>query len=89
MRKIKLDMADLRVLSFATDDAAEKERGTVRGHVATEWNTCEGDTCNGRQTCWDSCDGVCGTYYCITDGSCWNESCVNTCTCNPYDNCHY
>ncbi|HSU17150.1 pinensin family lanthipeptide [Longimicrobium sp.] len=84
MRKMKLDVDDLRVTSFETH-VEEKERGTVRGHVATEWNTCEGGTCNGQQTCWDSCDGVCGTYYCVTDGSCWNYSCINTCslTVNP------
>jgi hypothetical protein len=84
MRKIRLDVDDLQVVSFATQ-GVEKERGTVRGHVQTEWNTCQGGTCDPGNTCWDSCDGVCGTYFCVSQGSCWNASCIQSClqTCAP------
>jgi hypothetical protein len=78
MRKIKLDVDDLQVLSFEANEPRE-ERGTVRGHVLTEdYNTCQGPTCDPGNTCWDSCGADC-TYYCATDGSCWNFSCVWTC----------
>lgn len=29
----------------------------------TNCNTCDA-TCGGGNTCWDSCDGICGTYFC-------------------------
>ena len=84
MRKITLDPDDLRVTSFETRPA-EPPRGTVRANVETEWATCQGRTCDGNQTCWDSCDGVCGSYFCATNGSCWNASCIQSCaqTCAP------
>lgn len=34
--------------------------------ASCEYGTCRGqDTCLGRDTCWDSCDTVCGTYFCV------------------------
>ncbi|HEX6750246.1 MAG TPA: hypothetical protein VF092_23335 [Longimicrobium sp.] len=77
MRKIRLDMDDLQVVSFTTQKAENKE-GTVHAHAQTEWNTCQGGTCDPGDTCWDSCDGVCGTYFCApTEGSsCQQVSCV-------------
>ncbi|HEX6750247.1 MAG TPA: hypothetical protein VF092_23340 [Longimicrobium sp.] len=73
MRKIRLDVDQLQVTSFTTQ-AAEKEKGTVHGHAETLG---AGETCIGN-TCWDSCDGVCGTYYCVpTDGnSCQQATCI-------------
>jgi len=88
MRKIRLDVSEVRVTSFATEGGGTDARGTVRGHDQTLWHTCQGGTCDGQETCWDSCDPNCGTYRCITgDYSCGQLSCVDTCTCNPFDNC--
>lgn len=72
MRKLKLQVEDLEVVSFQTDEASHG-RGTVAGHLVatpTEEPTC-GDkatcdvnyaTCNDGHTCVASCDGVCGSY---------------------------
>lgn len=85
MKKLTLDLDALRVESFDTDRARD-ERGTVRGNAVT---LDENPTCDGGNTCWDSCDGVCGTYYCVTlDASCGqNHSCVWTCGCTHYVTC--
>ncbi|HEV7589685.1 MAG TPA: hypothetical protein VGO40_16335 [Longimicrobium sp.] len=84
MKKTKLRLDDLSVESFDTAVPDRGRTGTVRAHA----QTIDGPTCDGRQTCWDSCDGVCGTYFCVTNfDSCGQQSCVYTCTCNPYDNC--
>ena len=85
MKKLRLELEELSVESFDVDGGKEEVQGTVFAR-----NTFDGgQTCDGGNTCWDSCDGVCGTYYCITDGSCWNVSCVYTCLvqCSkPYTN---
>ena len=85
-RKMRLDLDELRVDTFVTDPA-EAGAGTVLGH-ATEYTigtdpTCEGRaTCNAHNTCnYDSCDGVCGTFYCFPDDSGLNHSCINSCYC--------
>lgn len=77
MKKMKLDFDALNVETFETGDDTVKREGTVRAH-ATDWQTCQGGTCEGGNTCWDSCDGVCGTYFCVpTDGnSCQQATCI-------------
>jgi len=78
MKKLKLELEELRVESLETG-SGEETVGTVRGR---NYATDVGTTCDGRNTCWDSCDGVCGTYYCApTDGdSCKMATCIiNTC----------
>lgn len=72
MRKVKLELDALTVDSFDTGHDAVKREGTVRAHGRTEEQTCIGNTC------WDSCDGVCGTYFCVpTDGnSCQQATCI-------------
>ena len=61
MRKIQLDVGNLRVESFATAGAA-KERGTVAGHEWTLTGICcqYTDVCTGT----DSCSGP---VACICD----------------------
>ena len=70
MRKLKLQVEDLEVVSFETNRTLD-ERGTVAGYKTlppTEM-TCEGQascdvnypTCNNGDTCYNSCDG-CGSY---------------------------
>jgi hypothetical protein len=69
MRKLRLDVETLEVESFHTPPQQSRS-GTVHGYdtqdcPATEWYTCAGETCVGNvRTCWDSCDGFCGTYFC-------------------------
>lgn len=60
MRKLKLDMDELLVESFATADAdADPEaRGTVHGNEATGLCTLAATRCY-QETCAFSCDGSC------------------------------
>lgn len=63
MRKLTLGLEALQVESFDTG-AGGGERGTVVAHDDSGY-TCGGDTCmGGQQTCWDSCDTVCNTWFC-------------------------
>ena len=95
MKKLRLELDDLTVESFATDGLTP-EVGTVRAHETllrcsegcdTGANTCDGgSTCDGGDSCVVSCSD-CGTNNCgYTAGvSCGQLSCVYTCTsCNPY-----
>lgn len=72
MRKLKLDLDSLDVQTFAAGEIAG-EPGTVRAHSGP--------------TCADSCDGVCGTYFC--PDYTFQQSCVDYCdtqvnvTCDP------
>jgi hypothetical protein len=43
MKKLSLDMSDLRVETFETVAPARSARGTVRGHVDTD--SCPGVSC--------------------------------------------
>ncbi|HEU4456065.1 MAG TPA: pinensin family lanthipeptide [Longimicrobium sp.] len=76
MKKMKLEMDALSVESFETADV-EEQAGTVHGNAQTEWNTCPGygPTCDGGDTCWDSCGGACDTHYC-TPNTC-SVYCLN------------
>jgi hypothetical protein len=79
MRKLKLDLDELAVESFSTF-ASRNEEGTVHARSGESCDVCE-PPCSGRNTCADSCDGVCGSYYCYTDEpSCGQGSCLYTCT---------
>lgn len=71
MQKLKLQVEDLEVVSFETDDSMEA-RGTVAGHKTaspTQDPTCIGQptcdpefaTCNHGMTCFPSCQGICGS----------------------------
>lgn len=70
MRKLRLQVEDLEVVSFETD-RERGMRGTVAGHKTappTEDPTCLGQpscdpnvaTCNGGYTCYVSCN-ICGS----------------------------
>ena len=78
MRKLKLDLDELAVQTFATDEQPE-EAGTVRGLEGSgnltcdEWVTCKPQSCPGI-----SCDDGCGSE--AYDISC-DYSCNYTCTC--------
>ncbi len=75
MRKLKLDVEDLSVESFATTPEARGEGGTVFGqNHCTCYTQC---TCPGCPTCDASCNGTCGgTCGATCDASC-NATCFN------------
>jgi hypothetical protein len=76
MRKLKLDLEDLSVESFATTPEARHEGGTVFGQQCTCYTQC---TCPGCPTCDASCNGTC-------DQTC-DDSCYGSCySCAVYVN---
>ena len=91
MRKLKLQLEDLRIDSFTTT-GSRKEKGTVYGEQCTCQTAC---TCPGCPTCDASCNGTCGGTCAAT----CNASCYGTCdyscdggfscyqTCNHYSGC--
>ena len=84
MRKLKLDLDRLAVDTFVTEET-EGKRGTVVGHATfrcTTTDRCTEDSC-GQNTCFISCDGVCGTYYCVGTYDCTYA--LDSCPyCTPY-----
>lgn len=73
MKKIRLDLEALDVVSFTTDDESGAARGTVRAHNTTEpFFTLGGQaSCNGGcftheyPTCYEGCpSGVSCDYLC-------------------------
>ena len=95
MKKLKLNLEDLKVESFQTTPEAEgSEEGTVFGfgeHTGQTYcdapcfpticneNTCNGFTCGG--TCSNTCLATC-SYTCgSTCGSTCSQTCGSTCTC--------
>lgn len=88
MHKMKLRLDGLVVESFSIA-AIGQARGTVRARDNTD-DTCRGQaTCGGGgDTCGDSCNGVCGSWLCATNGaSCGGGSCVYSCGYTACDNC--
>lgn len=83
MRKLKLDLEELAVESFATTPEPRREGGTVFGQEqCTCYTQC---TCPGCPTCDASCNGTCGG---TCEASC-NGTCVNTCGASCGDTCGY
>jgi hypothetical protein len=78
MRKLKLDLEDLAVESFATTAEPRRESGTVFGQQCTCYTQC---TCPGCPTCDASCNGTCGG----TCGASCNGTCGDTCNCPTAD----
>jgi hypothetical protein len=72
MKKLKLDLEDLSVESFATTPESRGEGGTVFGQQCTCYTQC---TCPGCPTCDASCNGTCGG----TCGGTCEASCNGTC----------
>ena len=92
MRKLRLDVEQLTVETFEVTRAAERERGTVRGHLTNNVITCDNTDCNQNtcldtcatcpNTCWyscgDTCPGTCpNTCAQSCNGTCYDPSCVN------------
>ncbi|MET0399703.1 MAG: hypothetical protein ABW277_23145 [Longimicrobiaceae bacterium] len=78
MKKLKLDLEELSVESFATTPDARVDGGTVFGQQCTCYTQC---TCPGCPTCDASCNGTCGG----TCGATCNASCDGTCGCGTGD----
>lgn len=73
MRKLRLNVEQLHIESFATRGEAPRGEGTVRGHAeatfgCTEgWATCPGESMN-QVTCW-SCNASERGFTCY-NGAC-------------------
>lgn len=84
MRKLKLEIDDLEVTSFAaTPETISGERGTVEAHKTAEPITNNGAlTCNGEvtcdatcaNTCGATCGGVCGSWPLTYCAQCYYEA---------------
>ncbi len=100
MKKLKLNLDDLKVESFNTS-TSEPIKGTVKGNW-TYTNSCGEESdgiviCDTEQaTCWNTCDATCFTNCatdcatcngsCAADPSCQGPSCYGA-TCKPIPQC--
>jgi hypothetical protein len=80
MNKLKLNLEELAVESFATTPDSRVEGGTVFGQQCTCYTQC---TCPGCPTCDASCNGTCGG---TCEASC-NGTCGGTCDASCIDTC--
>lgn len=96
MRKLQLDVSELKVESFETSDAAG-ERGTVHGHVSPRCvtnytcnpanNTCgEVESCGAWPSCYVSCDTACPVAECQGGGGTLASNC-SICQTEPLTFC--
>lgn len=79
MKKIRLDLDSLDVLSFATEEKGNELRGTVHARVYTRMGDCETFTLGWH----DSCYGMCNTHEyhtCAVAGPTVGPSCDYYCT---------
>lgn len=85
MAKLKLELEELTVETFGTEDTA-REGGTVFGHTGDQcisWDTCE-ETCEdmgcggGNSGGW-TCDGSTCAYSC--GGGCDDSASTTPCIC--------
>ncbi|OGU37172.1 MAG: hypothetical protein A2068_01620 [Ignavibacteria bacterium GWB2_35_6b] len=86
MKKLKLNLDEIKVESFNTFPIKNTQKGTVNGNGPTEPVGCE-YSLDGPPTCWNSCDCttptlVCG-YATCDEITCNNLSCYATCGCPP------
>ena len=72
MKKLRLQLEDLRIDSFTTTPM-EKERGTVFGEQCTCYTAC---TCPGCPSCDASCGGTCASCAASCNGTC--DGCTGT-----------
>lgn len=77
MRKLRLQLDDLRIDSFDTTHA-QQAKGTVFGEQCTCYTQC---TCPGCPSCDESCNGTCDvSCFDTCDVSC-DGTCYKTCAC--------
>ena len=95
MKKLKLDLDDLKVESFETTPEVSNSRGTVVGYgfntfgrcetfdLLTCFEPCETNTCG--HTCANTCANTCGSTCGNTCGATCGSTCGSTCGCPPTD----
>ena len=77
MEKIRFNIDELQVQSFATTGGNAAERGTVRAHAPTDQVECyTWDVA--WNTCWDSCD------RCSPPQNDWTMDCTDNCNDTNY-----
>lgn len=81
MKKVKLNLDDLRVESFATTPPASSGRGTVFGQAT------EPQTCGAGATCYQTCTEVGVTCVNPCTGNTCGASCGGTCFEDTCDTC--
>ncbi|HEX8904154.1 MAG TPA: hypothetical protein VF771_04890 [Longimicrobiaceae bacterium] len=76
MRKLKLELDDLQVESFQTDESLPG-LGTVHAHVSAVCTGANGNTCNGLNTCDGAatCDGAYTCNFLSCDSDCDTNRC--------------
>lgn len=81
MKKLKLNLDDLRVESFATTPDPDGQHGTVFGQQLTDTCTCI-NTCEGCPTeQGDTCGEPTFMGCCVTGSPCQTDTCYHTCPC--------
>ncbi len=80
MRKLRLQLDDLRIDSFDTTPV-EKAKGTVFGEQCTCYTQC---TCPGCPTCDGTCPNTCDDASCVA--TC-HASCNGTCDASCWPTC--
>lgn len=86
MKKMKLDLDDLKVESFETTAESQDGEGTVYGYITQDLTQC-GDCTNflceptNNRTCGSTCGPTCGNTCGNTCPSTCNNTCGSTCTC--------
>lgn len=90
MKKLSLNLDELRVESFATSPDGRTVRGTVKAFVTTDDITDPDDQWSARVSCLGTClfDHTCGF-----ENSCNGETCYDTCVASClggscYDSCN-
>jgi hypothetical protein len=77
MRKLRLQLDDLQVESFATL-ADTDDGGTVLAHASPD-SVCVASGCDTMCSCYESCvQGVCGSEYQTYNESCFGGACPNS-----------
>jgi hypothetical protein len=79
MKKLKLDLNDLKVESFETS-VVNKQKGTIQGYKT--WTDANHTLCGDGSTCYDD--------TCVHHATCGGATCGNTCyeySCNGWTNC--
>ncbi|MGD8778128.1 MAG: hypothetical protein PVH88_04125 [Ignavibacteria bacterium] len=85
MKKLKLNLEDLRVESFELNPGKEINKGTIHGNEQPTVvdDTCVEPSCDG--TCYeDTCEDTCGV-----GPTCDYATCVNTAACGGGNTCDY
>ncbi|HEX8692467.1 MAG TPA: hypothetical protein VF746_08620 [Longimicrobium sp.] len=78
MRKLKLDVEELKVDSFEVAEDEKAPRGTVRGHAQyTDYRVCD----TAVDCSWNSCPSNCVSACAVT--------CYDTCEATCEMSCHY